>query len=618
MMLPRPFLLALFLFLLALAVLLPGITEVTGVTGKDEYLLGLRTPMHMIEGGHGWLPWLDGEPRLKKPPLIYWLGKISYETLGVSLFSGRLVGVLFAALLSVVSGLLAWSLFKNRRVMLFSGLIILGSLGVMIDGRRLMLDIPVAALSGLAIYFLIYWRVHGRVAYIIVSSAVLGLAFLVKGPVAFFFYFAAFAALMIATPGSSSFIRRSWLSGLAGVLVFSLIAVPWFAYLAVQYPELLLKTFASEVVERELFNFSLSPVFSLFIMALPWSPVLIAIFWYKQRQPPVFDGRVCDRINRKKFLIIWLILSILPFFFFKSFSRYLYGCLIPLSLLVSLLVIEHHKLQEYRIWLRLGGALSLLIGALLIYFVMWFRGWQLFLIVPILFMLAFTLCWWRSKNLLQMAFMSVLYWLGIISMVYPALGINRIPDGLLEKVKGEYVVLFAGPQPAMLPIVAGKGMRDTSRLWSLPEKQRDSCKGILIFSPVKHFITARMQLDKLNHSWTELGRYRVLSSRGSWLRIAHEDATIEDWKRAFFKRDLDSLGTEIILVRSTARQCLARLSHHPSTATAQRHALTDFRSVGVLDIVSTMPVRSSVTKASHAAPLNRLATNGGEKGGLAG
>lgn len=556
MTLPRPSLLALFLFLLAVAVLLPGITEVTGVTGKDEYLLSLRTPMHMIEGGHGWLPWLDGEPRLKKPPLIYWLGKISYEALGVSLFSGRIIGVLFAALFSVVVGLLAWSLFKNKRVMLFSGLIILGSLGVMIDGRRLMLDIPVAALSGLAILFLVYWRIHGRVADIIISGAVLGLAFLLKGPVAFFFYFAAFVALIIATPGSSSFIRRSWLAGLAGVLVFLLVAVPWFAYLAVQYPELLSKAFASEVAERELFNFSLSPVLSLFIMALPWSPVVLAIFWYRQTQAPIFNDRISDRINRKKFLIIWLILSILPFFFFKSFSRYLYGCMIPLSLLVGMLIIEQQKLQEYRIWLRLGGGLSLLVGALLIALVIWFRGWQFFLIVPILFMLAFVLYWWRANNLLQMSFISVLFWVGIVGMVYPALGINRIPDGLVEKVKGEYVVLFAGPQPAMLPIVAGKGMRDTSHLWSLPAKQRDSCKGILIFSPVKHFITARMQLDKLNHSWTELGRYRVLSSRGSWIRIAHEDATKEDWKRAFLKRDLDSLGTEIILVKSTARQCL--------------------------------------------------------------
>ncbi len=61
---------------------------------------------------------------------------------------------------------------------------------------------------------------------------------------------------------------------------------------------------------------------------------------------------------------------------------------------------------------------------------------------------------------------------------------------------------------------------------------------------------------------------------------------------------------------------LARISHHPSTATAPWRALAGFRSVGVLDIVSTMPARSSVAKASHATPLHRLATNGGEKCGL--
>jgi 4-amino-4-deoxy-L-arabinose transferase-like glycosyltransferase len=555
MTLPRPSLLALFLFLLALAVLFPGITEVTGVTGKDEYLLGLRTPMHMIEGGHGWLPWLDGEPRLKKPPLIYWLGKISYETLGISLFSGRIIGVLFSALLCVITGLLASILFQNRKAMFFAGLILLGTLGVMIDGRRLMLDIPVAALSGMAILFLLHWRTSGSTAYIFSSGITLALAFLMKGPVAFIFYFAALFGLMLATPGSGLFIRRHWFSGILGILAFCALAIPWFAYLSIQFPELLTKTFLSEVVDRELFSFSFSPVLSLFIMSLPWSPVLLAIFWHKQAQPPVFHDRAIDRIDRKKFLIIWLILSILPFLFFKSFSRYLYGCMIPLSLLISMLIIDQQRLQGYRPWLRMGGVLSVLIGTLLIFLIIWFRGWQLFLIAPILFMLAFIFCWWRAKDLLQMSIMSILLWVGIISMVYPALGINRIPDGLVEKVKGEYVVLFAGPQPAMLPIVTGVGMRDTSRLWTLPELKRDNCKGILIISPTKHFITARLQLEKLNHSWTELGRYKVLSSRGSWIRIAHEDATTEDWKQAFATRDLDSLGTEIILVRSTAKQC---------------------------------------------------------------
>ncbi len=62
---------------------------------------------------------------------------------------------------------------------------------------------------------------------------------------------------------------------------------------------------------------------------------------------------------------------------------------------------------------------------------------------------------------------------------------------------------------------------------------------------------------------------------------------------------------------------LVRISHRPSTAAAQSHALTGVRSVRMLDVVSATPARPSVANASHAAPLNHLATNAGEKSGLA-
>ena len=56
----------LLLFLLTLAVLLPGIWEATGLTGKDEFFLGLRTPMEMIEGDH----WLLDLPGVYLPALV--------------------------------------------------------------------------------------------------------------------------------------------------------------------------------------------------------------------------------------------------------------------------------------------------------------------------------------------------------------------------------------------------------------------------------------------------------------------------------------------------------------------------------------------------------------------
>jgi hypothetical protein len=250
-----------------------------------------------------------------------------------------------------------------------------------------------------------------------------------------------------------------------------------------------------------------------------------------------------------------MLLSLLPFFFFKSFSRYLYGCMVPLSLLAGLLVYTRENLARYRAWLTTGAVLSVIIAILLVFILLWFRGWQPVAIPAVLFIIAFSICWFRAVNLFQMAALSILLWLGLISMVYPAIGINRLPAGVTEMVKGEYVVMFAGPQPAMLPIVSGKGMRDTSKLASLPPAERDRCGGFLLFSPTKHFITAEHQLRELGHKWVELGRYHVLSSRGSWANIAHEDATTDDWLRAFTHRDLDSLATEIILVRSTAKEC---------------------------------------------------------------
>jgi len=147
----------LLLFVLALAVLAPGIWEATGLTGKDEFFLGLRTPMEMIEGDHWLVPFLDGAPRIRKPPLLYWAGRASYELFGISLASARLVTVLFAALLIVSTAGIARRLSGKAETGWIAGCILLGCLGMASEARRLMLDIPVAALSAAAFWSLLTW-----------------------------------------------------------------------------------------------------------------------------------------------------------------------------------------------------------------------------------------------------------------------------------------------------------------------------------------------------------------------------------------------------------------------------------------------------------------------------
>ena len=61
---------------------------------------------------------------------------------------------------------------------------------------------------------------------------------------------------------------------------------------------------------------------------------------------------------------------------------------------------------------------------------------------------------------------------------------------------------------------------------------------------------------------------------------------------------------------------LARISHQFTTVTAQSGVLTGVHSVGLLNVVSTTPVRPSVANASHHTTLSGLATRPGEKSGL--
>ena len=131
------------------------------------------------------------------------------------------------------------------------------------------------------------------------------------------------------------------------------------------------------------------------------------------------------------------------------------------------------------------------------------------------------------------------------------------------------------------------------------------------------------------------------------------DASNLAWRAALNRKDLQALAAADALrtLAGNRHQAawqvmgveaplpIAWISHHPSTAAPQWHALTGFPSVGALNVVSATPARPSVAtnppgadwnsfagpqgggqdarnKASHHAPLERLATNSGEKSGL--
>ena len=107
----------------------------------------------------------------------------------------------------------------------------------------------------------------------------------------------------------------------------------------------------------------------------------------------------------------------------------------------------------------------------------------------------------------------------------------------------------------MLPAAVNKGLRATSRLWTLPPDVIENCKGFLVFMPENMLAMATKQMHDLYLSYTRIDQYKVLSSRGSWLNFTRKGTTLADWKQAIKRHDLDSLGTDILLVRSMPEHC---------------------------------------------------------------
>lgn len=142
-------------------------------------------PREMLVRGEWIVPYLQGEPYLDKPPLMYWLVILSYRIFGIHDWAARLIPALalHATILSVY-------LFGRRQVgerAAFRGALILSvTPAFMSIGRLLVLDgllslcVTVALFAGLEALT----TLRNKQGWWIISALAVGLGILAKGPVA--------------------------------------------------------------------------------------------------------------------------------------------------------------------------------------------------------------------------------------------------------------------------------------------------------------------------------------------------------------------------------------------------------------------------------------------------
>lgn len=192
----------------------------------------VETPKQMVLSGDYINPEFNGEPRMNKPVLSYWVVAGFYQVFGMS------VGVERAAIaVGAVGILLATFLFGRTlggpTVGIVATLIVATAPRFVMFSRRIFIDIWVTMFMVLALacFLLAETRPHHRRRYLWLMYAAIGLGVLTKGPVALLFPAATIGTWLLLERRLGD-LRRLHL--VSGALIVLAIVVPWWAVIYAQ------------------------------------------------------------------------------------------------------------------------------------------------------------------------------------------------------------------------------------------------------------------------------------------------------------------------------------------------------------------------------------------------
>jgi 4-amino-4-deoxy-L-arabinose transferase-like glycosyltransferase len=525
-------------FFLALLVNFPSVWSETSVTCSDEYQLSFRTPMEMHARGEWLTPWLNGEPRLRKPPLIYWAMLSSYKLFGANLVSARIWAVLAGAGLCLSACLLARQLSRTNG--LLAGLLAMGCVGVATQARQALLDLPLAVFTSFAVLFWLKWLRGEKFSYMFISAVWVGLAFLMKGPIGLFFFAAGALAALWAFNAWNVLPRRAG-QLLIWIAIVAAISLPWPLAMRQLWGDHFSQIVGEELADRKFGTWNAMSPFSALGGALglifPWTPMVAgAVIAHLRRA----HG---ERSQNTSWLLAWFFVSILPFFFMKAFERYMLA-VIPLQAVLAADWIQSTPTRWETFAWRLSLILLAVVGVFVSAFALWFK---LGIVGPLLCLATTGFCVHRafrgSEPMLTTAGAAAMLAL-CLGLIYPTLGISGIAPDVKEKIGGLAARNFGMFQPALLSMRLGYSVQ-TFNAEKFLAAQTNAPFAEAVFVEESHVADFEKLASERGLKIEEAGRFKTFYSRKAWLRFARADARWPEWKHAIGERSLESLKTEI-------------------------------------------------------------------------
>lgn len=246
-----------------------------------------ETAREMALDGDWIVPHYNGEVRLQKPPLTYWLTAASYKLFGVNELAVRLPSLLFAIFSSIL--IFSWARREiNVQTAANTVLVLVTSFLGMRYFRSgeadavLLFFISLACFSG---YRLFESKDNKRAAMLFLLA--LGLGFLTKGPagVAIPLLTIVIYAYTLKNMSALKALMNPW-----AISLFLLAAFGWYAWIVLNMPDLAQHFFGKQVDETFVSGTHKQPFYWYLAHAIeffaPWSLLLIpASVWCYQHRP---------------------------------------------------------------------------------------------------------------------------------------------------------------------------------------------------------------------------------------------------------------------------------------------------------------------------------------------
>jgi 4-amino-4-deoxy-L-arabinose transferase-like glycosyltransferase len=343
------------------AIYLPGLGS---MEIKGEEIRRIMPGMHMLETGDWIVPYFNGNPYLRKPPLVNWAIAFSVKTFGHrDEWSVRFPSALAMLAMGLVM-LFACAPWLGVNAALAAVLITFTSAGLVEKGRLAEIESIYIALFGMAFSCWLGWTAVGRSRWLVwpVTGLLLGLGLLAKGPphLAFFYAIAGFIAWKSrgkkGTDAAIDTSLASW-AHLCGLLIMAGVFALWCVPYMRQAATLGAGGVWARQMEQRVGEGDSSTVFVNFLRSLvnflPWG-LGLPLFWRRatlSRLTP--RDRLLVEAARWPIVICAFALMLIP----GMLPRYTLPLIIPYALLLALLL--KVELQEASLrWPLAAGCLA--------------------------------------------------------------------------------------------------------------------------------------------------------------------------------------------------------------------------------------------------------------------